>query len=31
VEGIGKNIADGIRSAVSEQIESYGFDEDFPI
>ena len=31
VEGIGKNIADGIRSAVSEQIGRYGFEEDFPI
>jgi len=31
VEGIGKNIADGIRSAVSEQIGHYGFEEDFPI
>ncbi len=31
VEGIGKNIADGIRSAVTEQISHYGFDEDFPI
>ena len=31
VEGIGKNIADGIRSAVNEQIGRYGFEEDFPI
>jgi len=31
VEGIGDNIADGIRSAVQEQITPYGFDEDFPI
>jgi len=31
VEGIGKKIADGIRSSVSEQIECYGFEEDFPI
>jgi len=31
VEGIGDNIADGIKSAVNEQISSYGFDDDFPI
>ena len=31
VEGIGDNIADGIKSAVKEQITPYGFDEDFPI
>ena len=31
VEGIGKNIAAGIGSAVDEQAESCGFDENFPI
>jgi len=31
VEGIGDNIADGIRAAVKEQISYYGFNEDFPI
>ena len=31
VEGIGDNIAEGIKTAVKEQISYYGFDEDFPI
>lgn len=31
VEGIGKNLADRIKWTVSEGIEIYGFDEDFPI
>jgi len=31
VEGIGDNIAEGIKTAVKEQISCYGFDEDFPI
>lgn len=31
VEGIGKNLADRIKWSVGEEIESYGFDEDFPI
>ena len=31
VEGIGDNIAEGIKTAVNEQISYYGFDDDFPI
>jgi DNA excision repair protein ERCC-4 len=31
VAGIGENIAAGIKSAVEEQISTYGFDEEFPI
>lgn len=31
VEGIGKNLADRIKWTVSEKIEFYGVDEDFPI
>jgi ERCC4-type nuclease len=31
VDGIGKSIADKIKWAVSEQIEPYGIDDDFPI
>ena len=31
VEGIGKTIAEGIRSAVKEQISPYGYDDDFPV
>jgi hypothetical protein len=31
VEGIGDNFADGVRTAVKEQISTYGFDGDFPI
>jgi len=31
VEGIGDNIAVGIRAAVKEQISYYGFNEDFPL
>jgi len=31
LEGTGSNIADGIRTAVKEQLSIYGFDDDFPI
>jgi len=31
VEGIGDHIADGIKTAVKEQITPYGFDENLPI
>jgi ERCC4-type nuclease len=31
VEGIGENIADGIKSVVTEQISHWGFDEEFSI
>jgi hypothetical protein len=31
VEGIGKHIAEKIRWAVGEQIQPYGFIDEFPI
>jgi len=31
VEGIGENIADGIKSVVSEPVSHWGFDEEFPV
>ena len=31
VEGIGDTLAEGIRSAVKEQMSYYGLDDDFPI
>lgn len=31
VDGIGRNLAEGIRAAVKEDVEFYGFDDDFPI